>query len=137
MKVKFIYSEKVTKFCEISTNYLFYVLPLKYLAENLQNFVAFSEYMNVIYEITKCAIQAFLDFRGFDFNDFRFNAVYNSILFSSPLVLLSNLDLCGFCIPGLFYVSLHYQRKSRNACNLKRLIFVKIRVESIYLLSTK
>ena len=29
-------------------------------------------------------IQAFLDFRGF-----RFTAVYNSILFSSPLVLLS------------------------------------------------
>ena len=25
-------------------------------------------------------IQAFLDFRGFNFRDFRFNAVYNSIL---------------------------------------------------------
>ena len=41
-------------------------------------------------------IQAFLDFRGFDFRHFRFTAVYNSILFSSPLVLLSNLDLCDF-----------------------------------------
>ena len=28
-KVKFIYSEKATKFCEISTNYLSYVLPVK------------------------------------------------------------------------------------------------------------
>ena len=27
--VKFIYSEKATKFCEISTNYLSYVLPVK------------------------------------------------------------------------------------------------------------
>ena len=27
--LKFIYSEKVTKFCEISTNYLSYVLPVK------------------------------------------------------------------------------------------------------------
>ena len=36
-------------------------------------------------------IQAFLDF-----HDFRSNAVYNSILFSSPLALLSNLDLRSF-----------------------------------------
>ena len=27
--LKFIYSEKATKFCEISTNYLSYVLPVK------------------------------------------------------------------------------------------------------------
>ena len=29
-------------------------------------------------------VQAFLDFRSFDFRDFRFTAVYNSILFSLP-----------------------------------------------------
>ena len=29
LKIKFIYSEKATKFCEISTNYLFYVLPVR------------------------------------------------------------------------------------------------------------
>ena len=52
-------------------------------------------------------IQAFLDFRGFDFRDFRFTAVYNSILFSSPLVLLSNLDLRGFCFGGFFLESRH------------------------------
>ena len=45
-QVKFIYSEKATKFCEISINYLSYVFPVKYLVEILQNFVAFSEYMN-------------------------------------------------------------------------------------------
>ena len=44
--VKFIYSEKATKFCEIFTNYLSYVLPVKKLLEISQNFVAFSEYMN-------------------------------------------------------------------------------------------
>ena len=60
-------------------------------------------------------VQAFLDFRGFDFHDFQFNAVCNSILFSSPLVLLNNLDLCGFRFPQFFYVSPHNQRKSRNA----------------------
>ena len=32
-------------------------------------------------------IQAFLDFRSFDFRNFQFNAVYNSIFF---LLLLSN-----------------------------------------------
>ena len=47
-------------------------------------------------------IQAFLDFRGLDFCDFWFSAVYNSILFSSPLVLLSNLDLRGFCFHVFF-----------------------------------
>ena len=52
-------------------------------------------------------IQAFLNFRGFDFHDFRFTTVYNSILFSSPLVLLSNLDLHGFCFCAITFVSPH------------------------------
>ena len=47
--------------------------------------------------ISVICIQAFLDFCGFDFRGFRFTAVYNSILFFSPLVLLSNLDLWSFC----------------------------------------
>ena len=41
----------------------------------------------------KITVQAFLDFCGFDFCNFWFNSVYNSILFSFPLVLVSNLDL--------------------------------------------
>ena len=45
-KLKFIYSEKATKFCEISTRDLTYVVPVKSTVEILQNFVAFSEYMN-------------------------------------------------------------------------------------------
>jgi hypothetical protein len=61
-------------------------------------------------------LQAFLDFRGFDFRDFRFTAVYNSILFSSPLVLLRNLTLLGFCFCGFMFVSPNIQRKWRNAC---------------------
>ena len=52
-------------------------------------------------------IQAFLDFRGFDFRDFWFTAVYNSILFSSPLALLSNLNLRGFCFCSFIFVSPH------------------------------
>ena len=45
--LKFIYSEKATKFCEISTIDLSYVVLVKSTAvEILQNFVAFSEYMN-------------------------------------------------------------------------------------------
>ena len=44
--LKFIYSEKATKFCEISTLFLFYVVPLKSKVETSQNFVAFSEYIN-------------------------------------------------------------------------------------------
>ena len=44
--LKFIYSEKAKKFCEISTVDLSYVVPVKSTVEILQNFVAFSEYMN-------------------------------------------------------------------------------------------
>ena len=44
--VKFIYSEKATNFCEISTVDLFYVVTVKSTVEISQNFVAFSEYIN-------------------------------------------------------------------------------------------
>ena len=44
--VKFIYSEKATKFCEISTLLLSYVVPVKSKVKISQNFVAFSEYVN-------------------------------------------------------------------------------------------
>ena len=45
VQVKFIYSEKATKFCEISSLLLSYVVPVKSKVEISQNFVAFSEYM--------------------------------------------------------------------------------------------
>ena len=48
-ELKFIYSEKSAKFCEISTLLLSYVVPVKSKVEILQNFVAFSEYMNFKY----------------------------------------------------------------------------------------
>ena len=43
---KFIYSKKATKFCEIFALLLSYVVPVKSKVKILQNFVAFSEYMN-------------------------------------------------------------------------------------------
>ena len=48
MIVKFIYSEKATKFYEVSTVDLSYVVTVKSTVEISQNFVAFSEYMNFI-----------------------------------------------------------------------------------------
>ena len=48
--IKFIYSEKDTKFCEISTVDLSCVVPVKSMVEILQNFVAFSKYMNFMIE---------------------------------------------------------------------------------------
>ena len=44
--MKLIYSEKATKFREISTLLLTTVHTVKSKVEILQNFVAFSEYMN-------------------------------------------------------------------------------------------
>ena len=47
LTLKFIcYSEKVTKFCEISTLLLSYVVPVKSKVEISKNFVAFSEHLN-------------------------------------------------------------------------------------------
>ena len=43
---KLIYSEKATKFCEISTLLLSNVVPVKSKVEISQNFVAFSEHTN-------------------------------------------------------------------------------------------
>ena len=43
--MKFIYSEKATKFWEISTLLLSYSVPVKSKVEIPQNFMAFSEYM--------------------------------------------------------------------------------------------
>ena len=47
--VKFIYSEKATKFWEIFTLLLSYVGPVKIKVKISHNFVAFSEYMNFIF----------------------------------------------------------------------------------------
>ena len=44
--VKFTYFEKTSKFCEISTLFLSYVVPINSKVEISQNFLAFSEYMN-------------------------------------------------------------------------------------------
>ena len=44
--IKFIHSEKATKFCEIFTSILSYVVPGKSKVKISQNFVTFSEYMN-------------------------------------------------------------------------------------------
>ena len=46
LHVKFIYSEKATKFCEISTLLLTVCTVVKSKVEISRNFVAFSEYMN-------------------------------------------------------------------------------------------
>ena len=50
-RVKFIYSEKATKFCKVFPLLLSYVVPVKSKGKISPNFVAFSEYMNFIYSI--------------------------------------------------------------------------------------
>ena len=47
--LKFIYSEKATQFCEISTLDLTVCTVVKFKLEISQNFVPFSEYMNFMY----------------------------------------------------------------------------------------
>ena len=54
--LKFIYSEKATKNCEISTLLLSYVVLVKSKVEISQKFLAFSEYMNFKQKITNSQI---------------------------------------------------------------------------------
>ena len=49
--LKFIYSEKATKFCEIFNLLLTVCTVVKSKVKIFQNFVAFSEYMNFIFNI--------------------------------------------------------------------------------------
>ena len=52
--VKFIYSEKAAKFCEIFTFLLTTVHTVKRNVKISQNFVAFSEYMYELYLKSNC-----------------------------------------------------------------------------------
>ena len=57
--VKFIYSEKATNFCEISTVDLSYVVTVKSTMEISLNFVAFSEYMNFNFQNSAQTLEDF------------------------------------------------------------------------------
>ena len=59
-QIKFIYSEKATKFCEISTLDLTVCTVVKFKVEISQNFVAFSEYMNFKSKGVMFILQEFL-----------------------------------------------------------------------------
>ena len=52
--VKFLFSEKATKFCVISTVDLSYVVMVKSTVEISKQFVTFSEYMNFIISMYSC-----------------------------------------------------------------------------------
>ena len=58
--LKFIYSEKATKFCEIFTLILSYVVPVKSKVKISQIFVAFSEYMNFKFMLASSILRVFL-----------------------------------------------------------------------------
>ena len=67
--VKFIYSEKATKFCKIFPLLLTTVHTVKSKGKILQNFVAFSEYMNFNFKV----IRPWMDF-------WKSRTEYNNIL---------------------------------------------------------
>ena len=46
-----MYSEKTKKFCKIFSLLLFCVVPVKTKVKIMQNFVAFSEYMNFTFKV--------------------------------------------------------------------------------------
>ena len=80
--LKFIYSEKATKCCEISTLPLTTVHTVKNKVEITQNFVAFSEYMNFI-EASKTKAEAVASYKQPHFTQCPLNSSRSAILSAS------------------------------------------------------
>ena len=65
--LKFIYSEKATKFCEIFTLLLTVCTVVKSKVKISQNCVAFSEYMNFKRVFKKISFQDFHNFKNYHY----------------------------------------------------------------------
>ena len=78
----FIYSEKATKFCEIFTLLLSYVVPVTSKVNVSQNYVAFSEYMN-FNSPTRKRVHIFC---------FQFSEPLKHCSFASPFMLRASLQ---------------------------------------------
>ena len=87
--LKFIYSEKVTKFCETFTLLLSYGVPVKSKVKISQNFVAFSGYMN----FNSTALQ------NFRRTYFTFNLGTWTVKFAVHLLLPNSFRLNGLQQP--------------------------------------
>ena len=100
LSIKFIYAEKATRFCEISTVDLTVTTKDKSMVEISQNFVAFSEYMNVNclrQKITRTQMNWTKVFQ----NGFRFNG---NCIVKSWCDFLGRF-LCWLCIYVPVFVS--------------------------------
>ena len=75
--LKFIYSEKATKFCEIFPLLLTVCTVVKSKGKILQNFVAFSEYMN--FKISRKITNGFHNFDFFQFSWVKTNRINGKI----------------------------------------------------------
>ena len=75
--LKFIYSEKATKFCEIFTLLLIVCTVVKSKVKTLPNFVAFSEYMNFNIDFILITFLNFGtdDWFSYQFDDFVFSNI--------------------------------------------------------------
>ena len=105
--LKFMYSEKATKFCEISTVDLSNVVPVKSTVEILQNFLAFSEYMNFTY---RCGTS----FEQSEICTYSFRAASDlaGLIILTLHILLTNFDYFFAllqCVRCLFYFFLELQ----------------------------
>ena len=100
--LKFIYSEKATRFCKISIVDLFYVVPVKSTVEISQNLVPFSEYMNfnILFFLISTSLKVGYSEKATKFEKnlpLRFD-IYSVISNLKGRFSFSNLcDLCRHC----------------------------------------
>ena len=91
--IKFVYSEKATKFCEISTLILSTVHTDKSMVEILQNFVAFSEYMNFKEQDSQSFFQTILWFSSDSQNFEEYHCLNFTTIFCSSEYLICSKNL--------------------------------------------
>ena len=108
--VKFTYSEKATKFCEISTLLLTTVHTVKSKVEILQNFVAFSEYMN---------FKTYLVWFGFSLRNYQELEFWHPIIITFKIIALLFFSAkCNFNFSNIIFKFIHSQKKTWFSKNM-------------------
>ena len=109
MMLKFIYSEEATKVCEIFTLILSHVVPVKSKVKILQNFVAFSGYMNFISALWMVSSKFRKRLHG---NKITELLIHNSFFLSMPRTKVYKYSsVLFFCFQSISFDNLGLDKK--------------------------
>ena len=108
LMIKFIYSEKATKFCEIFTLLLSYVVAVKSKVKISQNFVDFSEYMNFIRNLCTFCFSPWLSLWNWVNFSMKYLLLPRTVSFMHALRLSLGLYASIIYLPTYLWYEVHY-----------------------------